>query len=54
MAGLLLAGYTVAFIALDYGDASASFLTATFVREQLGAYGRTLLVLPPYITSCSG
>lgn len=37
-------------IALYYGDASASFLTTTFVRDQLGAYGRTLLVLTPYVT----
>jgi ABC-2 type transport system permease protein len=37
-------------IALYYGDASASFLTATYVRDQLGAYGRTLLVLAPYVT----
>jgi ABC-2 type transport system permease protein len=37
-------------IALYYGDASASFLTATFIREQLGSYGRTLLVLAPYVT----
>lgn len=37
-------------IALYYGDASASFLTGTFIREQLGSYGRTLLVLAPYVT----
>ena len=37
-------------IALYYGDASASFLTTSFVRDELGAYGRTLLVLTPYVT----
>lgn len=37
-------------IALYYGDASGSFLTASFVGDQLAAYGRTLLVLTPYMT----
>ncbi|HYM16525.1 MAG TPA: ABC transporter permease [Dehalococcoidia bacterium] len=37
-------------IALYYGGASTSFLSATFVRDQLEAYGRTLLVLAPYVT----
>ncbi len=37
-------------IALYYGDASGSFLTATFFRDQSAAYGRTLLVLTPYMT----
>jgi ABC-2 type transport system permease protein len=37
-------------IALYYGDASASFLTASFFGDQLAAYGRTLLVLTPYMT----
>lgn len=37
-------------IALYYGDASASFLTLTFLRDQSGAYGRTLLVLAPYVS----
>jgi ABC-2 type transport system permease protein len=37
-------------IALYYGEASGSFLTATFVGDQLSAYGRALLVLTPYIT----
>jgi ABC-2 type transport system permease protein len=49
---LLLVATALAYsllIALYYGDASASFLTATFVREQLGSYGRTLLVLTPYV-----
>lgn len=37
-------------IALYYGGASGSFLTATFVGDQFAAYGRTLLVLTPYMT----
>ena len=36
-------------IAVHYGEASASFLTATFVRDQLASYGRTLLVISPYV-----
>lgn len=53
-AGMLLAvgvALTYSFIiALYYGEASATFLTATFVRDQAEAYGRTLFVLLPYIT----
>jgi ABC-2 type transport system permease protein len=37
-------------IALYYGEASSSFLTASFIGDQTGAYGRTLLVLMPYVT----
>lgn len=37
-------------IATYYGEASASFVTATFVGEQIAAYGRTLLVLAPYVS----
>jgi ABC-type transport system involved in multi-copper enzyme maturation permease subunit len=36
-------------IALYYGDASGAFLTASFFGDQLAAYGRTLLVLTPYM-----
>ena len=53
-AGTLLAVATALtyslIIALYYGDASASFLTASFFGDQLAAYGRTLLVLTPYMT----
>jgi len=37
-------------IATYYGEASASFVTGTFVRDQLASYGRTMLVLSPYIS----
>jgi len=37
-------------IATYYGEASASFVTGTFVRDQIASYGRTLLVLSPYIS----
>jgi ABC-2 type transport system permease protein len=37
-------------ISLYYGNASASFLTAGFARDQLASYGRTLFVLAPYVT----
>lgn len=39
-----------AVIAMYYGDASASFLTTTFIRDQGAAYVRTLFVLLPYLT----
>ncbi len=37
-------------IAVHYNNASADFVTATFVRDQLAAYGRTLLVISPYVS----
>jgi ABC-2 type transport system permease protein len=37
-------------IATYYGEASASFVTGTFVRDQLASYGRTMLVLAPYVS----
>ena len=37
-------------IATYYGEASASFVTGTFVRDQFASYGRTMLVLSPYIS----
>jgi len=37
-------------IAAYYGDLSASFVSATFVRDQAEAYGRTLFVIMPYLT----
>lgn len=53
-AGTLLAiaaALTYSFIiSLYYREASASFLTTAFVRDQFAAYGRTLLVLLPYVT----
>jgi ABC-2 type transport system permease protein len=36
-------------ISAYYGSASVDFLTATFVRDQLASYGRTLLVMAPYV-----
>ncbi len=52
--GALLAVFAAlaysAIIAAYYGDASASFLTGAFVRDQLEAYGRTLFVIMPYLT----
>jgi ABC-type transport system involved in multi-copper enzyme maturation permease subunit len=43
-----------AIITFYYGNASASFLTASFARDQLAAYGRTLFVLAPYVTLAFG
>lgn len=36
-------------ISAYYGSASVDFVTATFVRDQLASYGRTLLVMAPYV-----
>jgi len=36
-------------ISAYYGQASADFVTTTFLRDQLAAFGRTLLVMSPYV-----
>jgi ABC-2 type transport system permease protein len=47
----IAAALTYSFIiALYYGEASGSFLTVSLVGDQTAAYGRTLLVLTPYMT----
>jgi ABC-2 type transport system permease protein len=43
-----------AVVTLYYGNASASFLTGVYVRDQFASYGRTLLVLAPYVTLAFG
>ena len=37
-------------IAAYYNSLSLDFLTNTFVRDQLASYGRTLLVMAPYVS----
>jgi ABC-2 type transport system permease protein len=53
-AGTLLAvavAVTYAYIiATYYGEASGSFITGTFIQNELASYGRTLLVLSPYVS----
>ena len=39
-----------AIIAAYYGDASGSFFSGVYLRDQLAAYGRTLFVIMPYLT----
>jgi ABC-2 type transport system permease protein len=41
-------------VTLYYGNASASFLTGVYVRDQFASYARTLLVLMPYVTLAFG
>jgi len=41
-------------ITVYYGNATASFLTMGYARDQLESYGRTLFVLAPYVTLAFG